>query len=87
MNHLLLELKKIDNSVLGLMKSGIRFSFAMNILANLILLTYDFIITSPAVYYVGISLFKSSLFFMVGFVICGFAFSKIKKEIWKKPAN
>lgn len=80
MNQLLLEFKKIDSSILSLMKSGIRFSFIINIIADLILLTYDFVITSPTVYYIGISLFKSSLFFIVGFVICAFAFNRIKSE-------
>lgn len=81
MNKLLLEFKKMDNSILNLVKSGIRFSSFISILSILILLTYDFVYTSPSIYYIGISLFRSSLFFMVGFVICGFAFSKIKKEI------
>ncbi len=81
MNQFLLEIKKMDHSILDLMKFGVRFSFAVNILANIILLTYDFIVTSPTVYYIGISLFRTSLFFMAGFVICGFAFSKIKGDL------
>ena len=81
MKQLLLELKEMDNSILDLMKSGIRFSFLLSILSILILLTYDFIYTIPFIYYIGFSLFKTSLFFMVSFVICAFAFSKIQKEI------
>lgn len=81
MNKLLLEFKKMDSSILNLVKTGIRFSSFISILSILILLTYDFVYTSPSIYYIGISLFRSSLFFMVGFVICGFAFNKIKKEI------
>ena len=81
MNQLLLEFKKIEPSILLIMKSGLKFSFWVNIIANLILLTYDFVYTSPQIYYIGISLFRTSLFFMVGFIICGFAFSEIKKEI------
>lgn len=81
MNQLLLELKNMDNSILKLMKSGIKFSFFVSLISIITLLTYDFVYTSPSIYYIGISLFKSSLFFMVGFVICGFAFSKIKKEL------
>jgi len=81
MRQLLLEFKEMDHSILGLMKSGIRLSFYLSILSILILLTYDFVYTIPFVYYIGVSLFKTSLFFMVGFVICAFAFSKIQKEI------
>ena len=81
MRQLLLELKEMDHSILGLMKSGIRLSFGLSILSILILLTYDFIYTIPFVYQIGLSLFKTSLFFIVGFVICAFAFSRIQKEI------
>ncbi len=81
MKQLLLEFKNIDCSILKLMKLGIKFSFLISIISIIILFTYDFIYTSPSTYYIGISLFKSSLFFMVGFVICGFAFSKIKNEL------
>jgi len=81
MNHLLLTFKKMDNSILALMKSGLKFCFAINLISTIILLTYDFIYTIPLVYYVGISLFKSSLFFMTFFVIFSLAFSKIKGEL------
>ena len=81
MRQLLLEFKEMDHSILGLMKSGIRLSFGLSILSILILLTYDFIYTIPFVYQIGFSLFKTSLFFIVGFVICAFAFSRIQKEI------
>ena len=81
MRQLLLEFKEMDHSILGLMKSGIGLSFCLSILSILILLTYDFVYTIPFVYYIGVSLFKTSLFFVVGFIICAFAFSKIQKEI------
>ncbi len=81
MNQLLLEFKKMDKSILAIMKSGIRFSFYICLMACIILLTYDFIYTVPSVYYIGISLFRTSLFFTVIFIICAFAFSKIQKEI------
>lgn len=81
MRQLLLEFKEMDHSILGLMKSGIKFSFCLSVLSILILFTYEFVYTIPLVYYIGFSLFKTSLFFIVGFVICAFAFSKIQKEI------
>ncbi len=84
MKQLLIEIKKMDQSITTLMKSGIRFSFDISIISILILLTYDFLYSIPAIYYVGISLFRTSLFFMVGFIICAFAFQKIMKEAGTK---
>ena len=81
MRSILLEFKNLDNTIINLMKSGIKFSFLLIIFASIILLTYDFLFTYPIIYYAGFSLFKTSLFFMVGFVIFGFAFNKIKAEI------
>lgn len=81
MRSILLEFKNLDNTIINLMKSGIKFSFLLIIFASIILLTYDFLFTYPIIYYAGFSLFKTSLFFMVGFVIFGFAFNKIKSEI------
>ena len=79
MNKLLLEFKNIDINITNLMRRGIKFSFLLIIFASIILLTYDFLFTYPIIYYAG--LFKTSLFFMAGFIIFGFAFNKIKAEI------
>ncbi len=84
MKQILLEMKKMDHSITTLMKSGIHFSFGISMIAILILLTYDFLYSIPSVYYIGISLFRTSLFFMVGFIICAFAFQKIMKEVGTK---
>lgn len=81
MKQILLEFKKFEPTILLLMKSGIRYSFYISIISTLILLTYDFVYTAPIIYYIGISLFRTSLFFIVGFIICGFAFNKIKREL------
>ena len=78
MNKLLLEFKNIDINITNLMRRGIKFSFLLIIFASIILLTYDFLFTYPIIYYAG---FKTSLFFMAGFIIFGFAFNKIKAEI------
>ena len=81
MKQILLEFKNLDNTIINLMRSGIKFSFLLIIFASIILLIYDFLFTHPIIYYVGFSLFKTSLFFMAGFVIFAFAFNKIKAEI------
>ncbi len=84
MKQFIMEIKKMDHSITELMKSGIKFSFGISIVSILILLTYDFLYSIPTIYYVGISLFRTSLFFMVGFIICAFAFQKIMKEAGTK---
>lgn len=71
---------KMDKKILKIMKIGLKYSFLFCILATLVLLTYDFF-SFPTLFYAGISLLKSGLFFIVTFTICGFAFDKITHEI------
>ena len=81
MKQLLMEFKKIDENIVHIIKSGIKFTFGMNVIAAVILLIYESMFTLPILYYIGISLFKTSLFLMVGVVICGLAFHKIKLDL------
>ena len=81
MKQILLEFKNLDNTIINLMRSGIKFSFLLIIFASIILLVYGWLFTYPLIYVVGFALFKTSLFFMAGFVIFAFAFNKIKAEI------
>lgn len=83
MKQFLLEFKKIDNSIIQLVKSGIKFSFYITIIASIVLLTYDYIFSLPIVYYIGLGLFKASLYFIAFFIICGLAFHKIKFDLGK----
>ena len=75
-NHI----KNLDKKIIKIMKSGIIFSFYFCIFASIILVTYNFYKT-PLLFHIGISLFQSGLFFIVSFVIYGFAFNKISNEI------
>lgn len=68
--------KQLDKKILKLIKNGLKFSFVFCLIANFILATYT-VLGEPNAYYIGISLLKSGLFFMVGFIICGFTFNKI----------
>lgn len=77
---LLKSILNIDKKILRIMKIGLKYSFCFCILATLILLTYEFF-NLPTLFYAGISLLKSGLFFIVTFTICGFAFDKITHEI------
>ena len=72
-------IKQIDKKVISIVKNGLKGSFVFCLIASYILATYT-TIGEPNAYYIGISLFKSGLFFIVGFVICGVAFSRIMKE-------
>ena len=81
MKQLLIEFKSMDAKVVTIIKSGIKFSFGISIIASLILLTYELLYTTPITYYIGISLFKASLFFISFFIICGCSFSKIKLDL------
>ena len=72
-------IKHIDEKVLAKVKKGLKVSFIFCLLAILILVTYN-TIGEPNAYYIGLSLLKSGLFFVVGFIICGVAFSKIMNE-------
>ena len=81
MKQLLIEFKNMDAKIVSIIKAGIKFSFVISIIASLILLTYDFLYTVPITYYIGISLFKTSLFFISFFIICGLSFNKIKLDL------
>lgn len=81
MKKIISEFKKLDKSIFSLMKSGIQYSFALLLFACAVLLTYDFIYSPPFMYYIGISLFKSSLFFIAAFIIYSISFNKIKGDL------
>ena len=67
---------KITNKkIIHIMKNGIIFSALLCIIAVLILSLYcSNSITNT--FYIGISLFKSGLFYIIMFLICGIVFNK-----------
>ncbi len=69
--------KQIDKKVLTIVKSGVIGSFIFCLIASLILVAYTTIGDINA-YYIGIALFKSSLYYIVAFIAFGFYFNKIK---------
>jgi len=78
MKKILEEIKNFDKSILKVMKSGIKFSFVFCLFATLVLATYNSL-HIPKLFYTGISLFQSSLFFFVAFIAYGFVFNRVKK--------
>lgn len=80
MKKILEEFKNFDKAILKVMKSGILFSFIFCLFATLILAIYQ-TVHIPQLFYTGISLFQTSLFFIVAFIAYGFVFNTVKKTI------
>ena len=75
------KIKNWDLQVVKLMKFGFIISFIMCLLSSSLLFTYQFIISLPILFYIGISIFRSSLSFGVTFFICGIGFDTMKKQM------
>ena len=74
-------IKNLDIKFKKLMYNGLLLSFALCLISSIILFTYQFIYEIPNLYYIGISLFKSSIMFGCVFVMCTIGFDTIKNEI------
>lgn len=75
------EFKNIDKNISSIMKTCINFSFTLLIISTIILFTYSNIYSVPTLFYIGISIFTSSLYFIVISLICSLSFNKLKKEM------
>ena len=64
-----------------IMSSGFKFSFIICILSCIILFTYETFYNIPFLFYIGLSLFRTSLMFGITFFICALGFDTIKKEL------
>lgn len=80
-NTLIDKVKNLDKKVLKIMHNGFIFSFILCIISGLSLFTYDIFYNLPDLFYIGISLFRTSLMFACTFFIFGIGFDTIKKEI------
>ena len=81
LKQLLNKISNIDSNIIKTTKSGFIFSFLVTITSILILLTYMTFYSSPELYYIGLTLFKTSLYFAIEFLVCAFAFDTIKKQM------
>ena len=79
--ELINNIKSIDKKILGIMISGLKFSFIICVISCAIALYYISNPISHIVYNSGIILFKTGLTFASAFFVCGFAIDKIKKQI------
>jgi hypothetical protein len=73
--------KSLDRLTFKIMKYGLIFCFIICILSVLILFTYNFSLSSPFMFLIGINLFKISLIFGIEFIVCGFIVDGIKKQL------
>lgn len=71
--------KKLDSSISKVCNNGLKFCFLLSLIATLVLCVY-LSIHNPILFYMGLSLIKSALFFMVFFIICAIAIDTIKKD-------
>lgn len=75
------KIKNLDKKIIKIMDSGFTFSLILSTISAITLLTYDFFYSLPNLFYIGITLFKTSLMFATMFFICGIGFDTIKKEL------
>ena len=73
-------LQNIDTKIIKIVKIGVKISFILCLISSFVLITYN-LNSNPLTFYIGISLFESSLFYIITFIICGYAFNKIKNDI------
>ncbi len=71
----------MEEKIKKILKYGMLFSFIVCIVSLLILLTYHFF-TNPDLYYIGLSVFKLSLFLIVEFIVCALAIDTVRQQIF-----
>ena len=80
MRRILIKLRNVDNSILKVLYNGLKFCLILALLSAFILSIYH-TVHNPDIFYIGISLFKSSLFYIAFFIICAVAIDTIKKDV------
>ncbi len=74
------KIKNLDEKTKKIMEKGYAFCFLLCILASFTLFTYEVLYCNPVLFYIGISLFRTSLMFACTFFMCAIGFDTIKKE-------
>lgn len=78
---LIQKIKNFDEKTKELMEKGYFFSFLLCLFSGFILFIYETIYHNPSLFYIGISLFRTSLMFACTFLICAIGFDTIKKQM------
>lgn len=74
------QFNQMDQKIKKIMHYGFLFSFVVCLISLGILYTYS-VNFSPELYYIGLSVFRLSLFFAVEFIVCALATDTIKNQI------
>ncbi len=77
MKLLIVKFKNMDKQVHKLYLNGLKFCLVLMLLSIFILTLY-LSVHNPYIFYIGISLVKTSLFYTVFFIICALAIDTIK---------
>lgn len=75
------KIKNLEKNIVKIMKYGFLVALFIGCLSSLVLIAYELNPISFDLYYSGLLLFKASLMVAVQFIICGFAFDTIKKNL------
>ena len=70
--------KNLDSKIKKIMNIGILLSCTLCLVSSSILFTYEAIIPIPSLFYIGISLFRTSLMFICMFLMCAIGFDSMK---------
>ena len=73
--------KHLDKKILHILKIGLSSSFAICIIATIILITYILFFTYPVIYYIGFLCFIIGLNFAVSFIISAPIIDDFKKQL------
>lgn len=74
------KLQSMEDKVKKVLHSGFIFSFIVCLISTGLLISYE-LSANLELYYIGLSVFRLSLFFAVEFFICAIAIDTIKKQI------
>ena len=74
-------MKKINSSIQKVLYNGLKFCLDLILISTFLLSLYHTILNLD-LFYIGISLLKSSLFYAVFFVISAIAIDTIKNDGW-----
>ena len=75
------KIKNLEKNIVKIMKYGFLVSLFIGCLSSFVLITYVLNSISFDLYFFDLFLFKASLMVAVQFIICGFAFDTIKKNL------
>lgn len=81
MENLINTIKNFDKKIKKLMIIGLYFSFAVAIIASIILIYYISFSHNNFVYYIGIEVMHLAISFAVSFISCAFVMNIVKNDL------